>query len=175
MAHSRAGGNQCALNLLSTAEIQRGSRASWGRQRDRPRHDRHGGGISNLGALLSIRHHRPIAGKPTGPATCRIEVAALAPASVSWVRPWTRLPMRVAAGHRRNRQPHEGICSFGEAKWWSYGRDFRQRGRPRRWSTGDVAKSVTGTVRDGGDAAARVDRLAWDGVRQVRRPESSGT
>ena len=35
---------------------------------------------------------------------------------------------------------------------------------------GGVAKSVTGTVRDGGDAATQVDRLAWDGVRQGRVP-----
>ena len=40
---------------------------------------------------------------------------------------------------------------------------------------GDVANCVTGTVRDGGDVAAHVNRLAWDGVRQGRGLESCGT
>jgi hypothetical protein len=38
-----------------------------------------------------------------------------------------------------------------------------------------VAKYVTGTPRDGRDIAVHVDPLAWDGVRQGRRLESSGT
>ena len=40
---------------------------------------------------------------------------------------------------------------------------------------GGVAKCVTGTPRDGRDVEARVDPLAWDGVRQGRGLESSGT
>jgi hypothetical protein len=40
---------------------------------------------------------------------------------------------------------------------------------------GAVAKCVTGTPWDGRDVAVRVDLLAWDGVRQWRGLESSGT
>src|SRR5665647_2253297 len=40
---------------------------------------------------------------------------------------------------------------------------------------GAVAKCVTGTLGDGRDVAVRVDLLAWDGVRQGRRPAPSET
>ena len=40
---------------------------------------------------------------------------------------------------------------------------------------GAVAKCVTGTRGDGRDVAVRVDLLAWDGVRQGRRPAPSET
>ena len=46
--------------------------------------------------------------------------------------------------------------------------------RPRRSAAG-VAKCVTGTARDGRDPTARVSPWAWDGVRQGRGLESSGT
>jgi hypothetical protein len=52
---------------------------------------------------------------------------------------------------------------------------FHEGLRSRRWSAGGVAKCVTGTPRDGRDVEARVDPLAWDGVRQGRGLELSGT
>ena len=51
------------------------------------------------------------------------------------------------------------------AKWLGTVEPFHKGLRARRWSVGGVAKCVTGTPRDGRDVEARVDPLAWDGVR----------
>ena len=56
-----------------------------------------------------------------------------------------------------------------------YGRDVPQGIAVAAVVGGGVAKCVTGTPRDGRDVAARVDPLAWDGVRQRRRPAPSET
>lgn len=58
------------------------------------------------------------------------------------------------------------------AKGFLHGRDVR---RGNAVAAGGVAKCVTGTPWDGRDVAVLVDPLAWDGVRQRRGLESSGT